>query len=86
MTLKRSLERKEGSAPTNLDELGLDVFVVQELRENKELLLEELVGEVDGGVGNACAVGSDGVGDVADGDGVEVLVVTRPLDEDLAVN
>lgn len=35
------------------------------------------------GVHDACAVGPDGVGDVTDVDGVQVLVVTRLLDENL---
>lgn len=55
------------------------MFVIQELRKDGELFFEELVGEVDGGVGDAGAMSSDGVGDVADGDGVEVLVVTASL-------
>lgn len=34
-------------------------------------------------VHDACAVGPDGVGDVTDVDGVQVLIVTRLLDENL---
>lgn len=35
------------------------------------------------GVHNACAMGSNGVGDVTDVDGVQVLIVTCLLDENL---
>ena len=63
----------------------LDVLIVEELREDGELLPEELVGEVDGGVEDAGAVGADGVGHVADADGVQVLVVTRLLHKHLHV-
>lgn len=46
------------------------MLVVHELTEDVELLPQELVGEVDRGVHDARAVGADGVGDVADVDGV----------------
>ena len=68
---------------TYLEKSGLDVLVIHELREDEELLAQELVGEVDGGVHDACAVGADGVGHVPDVDGVEMLVVARPLNKDL---
>ena len=42
-----------------------------------------LIGEVDGGVHDAGAVGSYRVGDVPDADRVEVLVVALRLHEDL---
>ena len=42
-----------------------------------------LIGEVDGGVHDAGAVGADRVGDVPDADRVEVLVVALRLHEDL---
>ena len=67
----------------NLDEFGLDVFVKHELGEDEELLGEELVREVDGCVHHASAVRANRVGDVADVDRVEVLVVARALHKDL---
>ena len=42
-----------------------------------------LIGEVDGGVHDAGAVGADRVCDVPDADRVEVLVVALRLHEDL---
>ena len=42
-----------------------------------------LIGEVDGGVHDARAVGADRVCDVPDADRVEVLVVALRLHEDL---
>ena len=42
-----------------LYESGLDVLIVHELREDVELLSEELVGEVDGGVHDTSAVRAD---------------------------
>ena len=64
-------------------EAGLDVFIVEKLTEDDKLLPEELVGEVDGGVDDAGAVGSDGVGDVSDADGVQMFAVARLLHKDL---
>lgn len=52
------------------------MFIIKELREDNELLPEELVGEVDGGVDDPRAVGPDRVGDVSDADCVQMLVVT----------
>ena len=60
-----------------LDEARLDVLVVHELGEDEELLPQELVREVDGGVHDADAVRSDRVGDVPNVDRVQVFVVTR---------
>ena len=62
------------------------MFIIKELREDNELLPQELVGEVDGGVDDAGAVGADAVGHVADGDGVEVLAVAGLLHKHLAVH
>ena len=59
------------------------MFVEHELGEDEELLGEELVREVDGCVHDAGAVRADRVGDVADVDRVEVLVVARALHKDL---
>ena len=67
----------------DLDEFGLYVLVKHELREDKELLGEKLVCEVDGGVHDAGAVRANWVGDVADVDRVQVLVVARALHKDL---
>ena len=50
--------------PLVLGEPGLDVFVVEELGEDGELLLDELVGEVHSGVQHTTAVGADAVGNV----------------------
>ena len=46
---------------------------------------QELEGEVDGGVHDARAVYTDGCGEVADADGVQMLPLGRrpALDEDL---
>jgi len=63
------------SITSDLDKFGLDVFIKHELREDIELLAEELIGEVDGGVHDAGAVCADGVGDVADVDCVQMFVV-----------
>ena len=52
------------------------MFIIKELREDNELLPQELVGEVDGGVDDPRAVGPDRVGDVSDADCVQMLVVT----------
>jgi len=59
------------------------VLVEHELREDKELLGEELVREVDGRVHDAGAVRADRVGDVTDVDRVQVLVVAGTLHKDL---
>ena len=61
----------------------LDVLIVEELREDGELLPEELVGEVHRGVDDAGPVGSDGVRDVADTDCVQMLAVARLLHKNL---
>ena len=68
---------------TYLEKSGLDVLVIHELREDEELLAQELIGKVDGGVHDARAVGSDGVGHMADVDGIQMLIVAGALDEDL---
>ena len=59
------------------------MLVKHELREDEELLREELVREVDGRVHDAGAVRADRVGDVPDVDRVQVLVVARTLHKDL---
>lgn len=61
------------------------MFIVHELREDEELLTKELICEVDGGVHDPCTVGTDGVGNVADVDGVEMLVVAGTFHKDLIV-
>ena len=68
-----------------VEQAAADVVVVEELREDVELSGEELVGEVDGGVHDAHAVRADGVGHVADADGVQRLArgEQRRLDEHL---
>ena len=60
-------------------EAGLDVFIVEKLTEDDKLLPEELIGEVNSGVDDAGAVGSDGVSDVPDADGVEMFAVASLL-------
>jgi len=57
------------------------VLVVHELREDEELPRQELVREVDRRVHDSSAVRPNGVGDVANVDRVQVLVVARPLHE-----
>ena len=52
------------------------MFIIEKLRKDNKLLPEELVGEVDGGVDDSRSVCSDGVGDMSDTDGVQMLVVT----------
>ena len=59
------------------------MFVVEKLTEDDKLLPEELIGEVDGSVDDAGAVGSDGVSDVSDADSVQVFAVARLLHENL---
>ena len=59
------------------------MFIIKELREDNELLPQELVGEVDGGVDDPRAVGPDRVGDVSDADCVQMFIVTRLLHENL---
>ena len=51
------------------------MLVVHELRENKELLREELIGEVDRRVHDPRSVRSNRVGDVSKVDRVKVFVV-----------
>ena len=68
-----------------LDKARLDVIVEEELGEDDKLATEKLEGEIDGGVGDAHAMSTDAVGNVADVDGVEVLVVARLLHKDLVV-
>ena len=61
------------------------MFIIHELGEDEELLTKELIGEVDGGVHDPCTVGPDGVCNVADVDGVEMLVVAGTFHKDLIV-
>ena len=68
---------------TNLDQARLDVVVKHELRKGEELLAQELIGEVDGRVHDACAVRADGIGNVADVDCVQELVLGGLFHEDL---
>ena len=49
------------------------MFIIEKLWEDGKLLPEELVGEVDGGVDDPGAVSADAVGDVADGDGNQII-------------
>ena len=65
---------------------GQRVNIKKDLRKNGKFLPEELVGEVDGGVDDAGAVGPDGVSDVPDADSVEVLAVAGLLYENLNNN
>ena len=58
-----------------LDEPCLDVLIVKKLRKDEEFLAKKLVSEVDSGVHDSRAVCSDGVGNVADVDGVQMFVV-----------
>ena len=55
------------------------MFIVEKLTEDDKLLPEELVGEVHRGVDDAGPVGSDGVSDVPDADGVEMFAVASLL-------
>ena len=59
------------------------MFIVEKLTEDDKLLPEELIGEVNSGVDYAGAVGSDGVSDVSDADGVEMFAVARLLHKNL---
>ena len=58
-----------------LHELGLDMLIKQELGKNFELLPKELESEVDGRVHDADTMRPDGVGHVANVDGVQVFVI-----------
>ena len=51
------------------------MFIIEKLREDNKLLPEELVSEVDGGVDDSRAMCSNGVSDMSDTDGVQMLVV-----------
>ena len=62
------------------------MLIVHELGEDKELLGQELVGEVDGGVHYAGAVRTNRVGDVTNVDRVQVLVIARPFNKNLVNN
>ena len=55
------------------------MFIVEKLTEDDKLLPEELIGEVNSGVDDAGAVGSDGVSDMPDADGVEMFAVASLL-------
>mmetsp|Transcript_41678 Transcript_41678/g.128770 ORF Transcript_41678/g.128770 Transcript_41678/m.128770 type:complete len:478 (-) Transcript_41678:622-2055(-) len=70
-----------------LQQLRPDVVVVQELRDDGELLQQAAVHVVDRGVHDACSVRADGVGDVVGRERVQVLVVARggALHEELLV-
>lgn len=61
------------------------MFIIEELGEDTELLPEELIGEVNGGVDDARSMCSDRVGNVSDADGVEMLAVTGLLYENLSL-
>lgn len=52
------------------------MLVVKKLREDEELLAQELVGEINGRVDNTRPMCADRVGHVADADRVEVLTAT----------
>ena len=64
---------------THLNEPRRDVLIKQKQREDEELLLQELKGEVDGRVHDARAVCPYGVGHVSNVDRVQKLVVASPL-------
>lgn len=61
------------------------MLVVKKLREDEELLAQELVGEINGRVDNTRPMCADRVGHVADADRVEVLTATWFLDKELVV-
>ena len=61
------------------------MIVVKKLGKGEELLSEKLVREVNGCVHNARAVRPDRVGNVADVDRVQELIVGHSLHEDLVV-
>ena len=69
-----------------LDQPGLDVFIVQELWKCEKFLSEELISEIDSCIHYSTTVCSDGVGNVADVDGVQMLVVWCTLNENLEKN
>ena len=59
------------------------MFIVEELREDTELLPEELIGEVDSSVDDASSMSPDGVGNVSDADGVQMFAVAGLFNENL---
>ena len=61
------------------------MLVVQKLGENSELATQELVRKVDRGVGDPRTVSPDGIGHVANVDGVQVFVIAAVFDENLIV-
>ena len=58
-----------------LDETSFDVFIVQKLGKDEELLAQKLIGKVDSRVHDSRTVGADRVGNMADVDGVQMFVV-----------
>ena len=73
------------SEETNvLGQPRLDLFVVEELREDGKLFSQKLVRVVHGRVHHPRAVGSNRVWDVVDVDRVKVLVLTGFLNENLS--
>jgi hypothetical protein len=60
------------------------VIIVQKLGEDEELLAQELVREVHGGVGDADTVRANRVGDVLNVDRVQMFLLERALHKYLA--
>ena len=63
----------------------LDLIVKEELRKDAKLLFQKLVTKVDRGVHDTCAMSPYRVGNVPDGDGVEVLVLASGLYKNLMI-
>ena len=59
------------------------MLVVKKLREDVELLAEELIREIDSGVHDSRSVSPYGVGNMADVDGIEVLTVRCSFNKNL---
>lgn len=57
------------------------MFIVHELGEDEKLLGQELISKVDGGVHDARSVRSDRIGDMADVDCVQMLIIAWALNK-----
>ena len=51
------------------------MLIIEELGENVKFLSQKLIGEIHCSVHDSCSMGSYGIGNMADVDGIEVLVV-----------
>ena len=60
---------------TYLDETSFDVFIVQKLGKDEELLAQKLISKVHSRVHDSRTVCTDRVGNMADVNGVQMFVV-----------